>query len=144
MQKILASCISPQLGNWYNTSPVFLTLAEKFIFNDFQFIQLISRALKGWLGSLLATYICYHTFYLWPLTQGSLFGSGCKYSPALQKITEGVIINSPLPQKGLVSRGISHRRNDDCHFPSHLKKQCMMLPSKLIITGSRSSGPGAR
>ena len=96
--------------------------------NDFLFIQLIFRALKGRLGGLLATYIRRHTSYLCPLMQGSLFGLGSRYCPALQKITEGIIVNSLLPQKGLVSTGVSHRRTMIAIGPRNLKKQCMMLP----------------
>ena len=96
--------------------------------NDFLFIRMIFRASKVGLG-----------VYWPPIFVAKL--STCDYKYKFPYLALGVDIAQPwrksqrellsvppLPQKGLVSTGISRRQNDDCHFPSHLKKQCMMLP----------------
>lgn len=124
-------------------SPVFLILIEKFMVNDFLLIQLLFRALKGVYWSPIIV----PTSYLWPLMQSALFGLGCRFSPVLQKITGRIIFHSSIIyflKRHESQQPLATRKKDDCHFPSHLKKQCMKLPWELIITVSRSSVPITR
>lgn len=94
-------------------SPVFLTLTEEFMVNDFLLIQLIFRALKWRCGGLLVTWICCHTFYLWPQVPNSLFGLRCRYSPVLQRITEEIIFHSSIlysPNRDWSQQALATRR----------------------------------